>query len=99
MVSMMERDSLAIQEHQGEGVLGRFASEDFGAHDQKAGSLRELAERFCVSHAWTLKISSQRRTGQMERVEQRQRICPGATVAHPAGSGSGKPRPPATGAR
>ena len=42
------------------------------AHDRKAGSLRELAERFCVSHPWALKISSQRRrTGQMERVEQR----------------------------
>ena len=43
-----------------------------GAHDREAGSLRELAERFCVSHACALKISSQRRrTGQMERVEQR----------------------------
>ena len=42
------------------------------AHDRKAGSLRELAERFGVSHAWALKIPSQRRrTGQMERVEQR----------------------------
>ena len=43
-----------------------------GAHDREASSLRELAERFCVSHAWALKISSQRRrTGQMERVQQR----------------------------
>src|SRR3972149_1697652 len=42
------------------------------AHDRKAGSLRELAERVGVSHPWALKISSQRRwTGQMERVEQR----------------------------
>jgi transposase len=42
------------------------------AHDRKAGSLRELSECFGVSHAWALKISSQRRrTGQMERVEQR----------------------------
>ncbi|MBI1956344.1 MAG: hypothetical protein HYS38_08125 [Acidobacteria bacterium] len=42
------------------------------AHDRKAGSLRELAERFGVSHAWAWKISWQRRrTGQMERVEQR----------------------------
>src|ERR1035437_7851740 len=42
------------------------------AHDRKAGSLRELWERFGVSHAWALKISSQRRrTGQMERGEQR----------------------------
>src|SRR3990167_9028821 len=29
MVYIMERGSLAIQEHHGEGVLGRFASEDF----------------------------------------------------------------------
>ena len=42
------------------------------AYDRELGSLRELAERFCVSHAWALKISSQRRrTGQMERVETR----------------------------
>src|ERR1035437_11002124 len=41
-------------------------------HDRKVGNLRELAERFCVSYAWALKISSQRRrTGQMEQVEQR----------------------------
>ena len=43
-----------------------------GAYDRKAGSLRELAKRFCVSYAWARKISWQRRrTGQMERVEQR----------------------------
>jgi transposase len=43
-----------------------------GAYDRKAGSLRELSERFCVSYAWARKISWQRRrTGQMERVEQR----------------------------
>jgi len=43
-----------------------------GAYDRKAGSLRELSERFCVSYAWARKISWQRRhSGQMERVEQR----------------------------
>ena len=43
-----------------------------GAYDRKVGNLRELAERFCVSYAYALKISWQRRrTGQMERVEQR----------------------------
>src|SRR3972149_10831996 len=31
MVYIMERGSLPIQEHHGEGVLGRFASEDFGS--------------------------------------------------------------------
>ena len=42
------------------------------ANDRELGSLRELAERFCVSYAWARKISWQRRrTGQMERVEQR----------------------------
>ena len=42
------------------------------AYDRELGSLRELAERFCVSYAWARKISWQRRrTGQMERVEQR----------------------------
>src|SRR5260370_12272705 len=41
-------------------------------YDRELGSLRELAERFCVSYAWARKISWQRRrTGQMERVEQR----------------------------
>ena len=30
MVYTRERVSLAIQEHHGEGILGRFASEDFG---------------------------------------------------------------------
>jgi transposase len=43
-----------------------------GEYDHKAGSLRELSERFCVSYAWARKISWQRRhSGQMERVEQR----------------------------
>ena len=42
------------------------------AHDRGEGSLRELAGRFGVSSPWAWKISSQRRrTGQMERVEQR----------------------------
>lgn len=44
----------------------------WGAYDRKLGNLRELSERFCVSYAWARKISWQRRrTGQMERVEQR----------------------------
>jgi transposase len=42
------------------------------AHDRGEGSLRQLAKRFGVSVAWAWKISRQRRrTGQMERVEQR----------------------------
>ena len=42
------------------------------AYDRGEGSLRELADRFGVSSPWAWKISSQRRrTGQMERVEQR----------------------------
>ena len=42
------------------------------AHDRREGSLQELARRFAVSVPWAWKISSQRRrTGQMERVEQR----------------------------
>ena len=42
------------------------------AHDRGEGSLMELAQRFGVSVPWAWKISRQRRrTGQMERVEQR----------------------------
>ena len=42
------------------------------AHDRGEGSLRELAKRFGVSVPWAWKISRQRRrSGQMERVEQR----------------------------
>ena len=42
------------------------------AYDRGEGSLRELAKRFGVSVPWAWKISRQRRrTGQMERVEQR----------------------------
>ena len=42
------------------------------AHDRGEGSLRALAQRFGVSVPWAWKISRQRRrTGQMERVEQR----------------------------
>jgi transposase len=42
------------------------------AYDRGEGSLRALAERFGVSVSWAWKISRQRRrTGQMERVEQR----------------------------
>lgn len=42
------------------------------AYDRGEGSLRELAERFGVSSPYAWKISAQRkRTGQIERVEQR----------------------------
>src|SRR3990172_12107441 len=42
------------------------------AYDRGEGGLWELADRFGVSTPWAWKISSQRRrTGQMERVEQR----------------------------
>jgi len=42
------------------------------AYDRGQGSLRELAERFGVSSPYAWKISAQRkRTGQVERVEQR----------------------------
>ena len=42
------------------------------AYDRGEGSLRELAERFGVSQPYAWKISAQRkRTGQVERVEQR----------------------------
>ncbi len=52
-----------------------------GAYERKVGNLRELAERFCVSYAWARKISWQRRrTGQMERVEQRHGPRSRATV-------------------
>ena len=42
------------------------------AHSRGDGSLRELAERFGVSHPYALKISAQRkRSGEMERKPQR----------------------------
>ena len=42
------------------------------AHDRGEGTLEQLAGRFSVSAAWAWKISAQRkRSGQMERVEQR----------------------------
>src|ERR1019366_1544790 len=42
------------------------------AYDRGEGSLRELAERFGVSSPYAWKISAQRkRTGQVERAEQR----------------------------
>ena len=42
------------------------------AHDRGEGTLEQLAQRFSVSAAWAWKISAQRkRSGQMERVEQR----------------------------
>jgi len=53
------------------------------AHDRGEGSLLELAKRFGVSVPWAWKISRQRRrSGQMERVEQRHgpRSCMTAAV-------------------
>jgi transposase len=42
------------------------------AYDRGEGTLEQLAQRFSVSAAWAWKISAQRkRSGQMERVEQR----------------------------
>jgi transposase len=42
------------------------------AHDRGEGTLEQLAQRFSVSAAWAWKISAQRkRSGQMERIEQR----------------------------
>jgi transposase len=42
------------------------------AYDRGEGTLQQLAERFAVSVAWAWKISAQRkRSGQMERAEQR----------------------------
>ncbi len=42
------------------------------AYDRGEGTLEQLAARFSVSAPWAWKISAQRkRTGQMERVEQR----------------------------
>jgi hypothetical protein len=42
------------------------------AYDRGEGTLGQLAERFSVSVPWAWKISAQRkRSGQMERVEQR----------------------------
>src|SRR5947209_1663144 len=44
------------------------------AHARKEGSLTQLAERFSVSAAWALKISSQfTRSGKMERPKGRRR--------------------------
>jgi transposase len=42
------------------------------AHDRGEGTLEQLAQRFSVSAPWAWKISAQRkRSGQMERIEQR----------------------------
>jgi transposase len=42
------------------------------AYDRGEGTLEQLAERFSVSAPWAWKISAQRkRSGQMERTEQR----------------------------
>jgi len=57
--------------------MGRAYSNDLRrklleAYDRGEGTLPELADRFGVSIPWAWKISAQRRrTGQMERVEQR----------------------------
>ena len=57
--------------------MGKAYSDDLRrklleAHDRGEGSLRELAQRFGVSVPYAWKISRQRRrTGQIERVQQR----------------------------
>jgi transposase len=52
------------------------------AHDRGEGSLEQLAERFSVSAPWAWKISAQRkRSGQMERVEQRRGTVRKVTAA------------------
>src|SRR5271167_100077 len=52
------------------------------AHDRGEGSLQQLAERFSVSVPWAWKISAQRkRSGQMERVEQRRGTVRKVTAA------------------
>jgi transposase len=52
------------------------------AHDRGEGSLQQLAERFSVSAPWAWKISAQRkRSGQMERVEQRRGTVRKVTAA------------------
>jgi transposase len=57
--------------------MGKAYSDDLRrkllqAYDRGDGSLRQLAQRFGVSAPYAWKISSQRRrSGQMERVEQR----------------------------
>jgi transposase len=52
------------------------------AHDRGEGSLQQLAQRFSVSAPWAWKISAQRkRSGQMERVEQRRGTVRKVTAA------------------
>jgi transposase len=51
------------------------------AYDRGEGTLEQLAARFSVSVPWAWKISAQRkRTGQMERVEQRRGTVRKVTV-------------------
>ena len=52
------------------------------AHDRGEGTLEQLAVRFSVSAPWAWKISAQRkRSGQMERVEQRRGTVRKVTAA------------------
>jgi len=52
------------------------------AHDRGEGSLEQLAQRFSVSAPWAWKISAQRkRSGKMERVEQRRGTVRKVTAA------------------
>src|SRR3990172_12026112 len=68
---LWEGDSLTANTAMAKAYSDDLRRKIGGAYDRKVGSLRELSERFCVSYAWALKISSQRRrTGQMERAEQ-----------------------------
>jgi len=52
------------------------------AYDRGEGTLEQLAERFSVSVPWAWKISAQRkRSGQMERIEQRRGTSRKVTLA------------------
>src|SRR5208337_4752675 len=61
----------------GKPVMAKWYGDDLRrkllqAHDRGEGTLEQLAVRFSVSAPWAWKISAQRkRSGQMERVEQR----------------------------
>ena len=57
MVDTMERGSLAIKNTMAKAYSDDLRRKVLGAYDRKAGSLRELSERFYVSYAWARKIS------------------------------------------
>lgn len=71
----------------GEAAMAKSYGDDLRrklleAHDRGEGTLVQLAERFSVSLPWAWKISAQRkRSGQMERVQQRRGARPKVTAA------------------